>query len=117
MSQSVESRTRIKNERYILVSENVSFKDFAINVAKNINVKPPQKEASTLLLNIGWRLDWLSYFFKRKYRKLTKQMVKSITTDSYYSNEKVFKDLPNFRFKTIENSTASTSVYFLKDLR
>ena len=108
-------KSSIKNERYILVSENLSFKDFATSVAKKLNVKPPQKEASKLLLNIAWRLDWLNYFFKRKYRKLTKQMVKSVTSDSFYSNKKILKDLPSFKFKTIEESIDSSSVYFLKD--
>ena len=108
-------KSTIKNERYILVSENLSFKDFAINVAEKLKVKPPNKKASNLMLNTAWRLDWLTYFFKRNYRQLTKQMVKSITTDSNYSNEKILKDLPNFKFKKIADSIASTATHFLKD--
>lgn len=105
----------IKNERYILVSENISFKDFAIHASEKLQVSPPTKEASFLMLQIIWRLDWLNYFFKRKYRKLTKQMVTSITSNSYYSNKKVLDDLPEFKFMKVKDSIALTASYFLKD--
>ena len=105
----------IKNERYILISEHLSFKTFAESVARQLNVAIPKKEASQLLLKIAWRLDWLSYFFKRKRRKLTKHMVRSITTDSLYSNEKIRTEL-NYSFKSINQSIKETSRFFLEDL-
>lgn len=107
--------SNIKNERYILVSENIPFKDFALHVAEKLHVNPPTKEASSLMLQMIWRLDWLNYFFKRKYRKLTKQMVNTITSNSYYSNKKILNDLPDFKFMKVKDSIASTAFYFLKD--
>jgi len=104
----------IKNERYILVAENLSFKSFALQLAKHLKVKPPRKEASKLLLNIAWRLDWLRYFFMRKTRKLTRQSVTSITNDSYYSNEKIISEL-EYRFKSIDASISQTCQFYLKD--
>ena len=103
------------NERYILVSENLSFKTFAINVANQLQVTPPKKEASKLMLKLAWRLDWINYFFRRKYRKLTKQTVTTVTTDSYYSNEKI-KDALDYSFCTIDASIEKTCRLFLNDL-
>lgn len=104
----------ITNERYILVSENLSFKSFAQNLAKALQVKPPTKEASKLLLGIAWRLDWLFYFFTRKQRKITKQNANSLTTDSYYSNTKIKRDL-HYTFKPMTSSVSEVSQLFLKD--
>lgn len=109
-------KSNISNERYILVSENVSFKDFAITVAKNIDVKPPHKEASKFILNMAWRLDWLSYFFYRKRRKITKQMVISLTTNSSYNNNKILNALSGFKFESVETSIKKTAQLFLKDI-
>ena len=113
MIQLMESP--VKNERYILVAGNISFKDFAFKVANELQVAPPGKEASALLLKIAWRLDWLNYFFRRKYRKLTRHMVRSITSNSYYSSDKIKKEL-NYTFTPIDASISSTSQLFLKDL-
>jgi nucleoside-diphosphate-sugar epimerase len=106
----------IKNERFILVSDHLSFKEFAEKVAEKLEVIPPKKEASKFLLQIGWRLDWLNYFFKRKYRKLTRHNVRSITSDSFYSSEKV-KNTLGYTFKNIDTSIDEACQLFLKDIR
>lgn len=51
----------IKNEAFILVSENLSFKIFQTKTAVALDVKPPNKEAKPWLLAIVWRLDWLQF--------------------------------------------------------
>ncbi|PTM03207.1 MAG: NAD-dependent epimerase, partial [Bacteroidetes bacterium] len=51
----------IKNENFILVAENLSFKAFQTKTAKSLGVKPPTKEAKSWLLNTAWRLDWLQF--------------------------------------------------------
>lgn len=104
----------IINERYILISENLSFKTFAEKVAVQLGVEPPKKEAKNWLLQIAWRLDWLKYLFKRKRRKLTKNTAKSITSKRIFNNDKVRAQL-NFDFISIDESIEQTSRLFLKD--
>lgn len=106
--------SNIKNERYILVSENLSFKEFATKVAQVLDVKPPYKKASKMQLQLAWRLDWLNHFIRRKRRKLPKQMAKSIVEKYYYSNKKVIADL-DFKFKPVDESISETCQFFLKD--
>ena len=105
----------IKNERYILVAENISFKEFVTKAAQELNVKPPKKEASKRLLQIAWRLDWLNHFIRGKRRKLTKQLARTISEKYYYSNKKIIADL-DFKFKSIDESISETCQFFLKDL-
>ncbi|MCH7525440.1 MAG: NAD-dependent epimerase/dehydratase family protein [Bacteroidetes bacterium] len=105
----------IKNERYILVSENLSFKEFATKVANEFNVKLPYKEVSKIQLQLAWRLDWLNHFIRRKRRKLTKQLAKSITENHFYSNKKVIEDL-GIKFKSTDESINQTCQFFLYDL-
>nr|WP_321232449.1 NAD-dependent epimerase/dehydratase family protein [uncultured Psychroserpens sp.] len=113
MVQLMEST--IKNERYIIISENLPFKTFQHNVAKAFNVKPSSKEASSVVLSIAWRLDWLSHKLFRKRRQLSKQLAKSISGKTVYDNSKIIADL-NFEFKSIDDSIALVATYYLDDL-
>ena len=90
--------SNIKNERYILVAENLPFKEFAIKVTKGFNVNPPQKEVSKIQLQLAWRLDWLNHFIRGKRRKLPKQLAKSISEKHYYSNSYAYLKLFQFSF-------------------
>jgi len=105
----------IKNQGFIVISENLSFKAYADCVAKNLNVKPPSKEAKNWQLQLGWRLDWLRAIFTKKRRRLTKQLAKSISNDTYYSNQKVIGALDH-EFTLIEESIQAAILLFLKDL-
>jgi nucleoside-diphosphate-sugar epimerase len=105
----------INNERYILTSENLSFKDFFTKLAIALKVNPPKREASRALLSIAWRLDWLRSFLLGKRRRLTQHSASSIHLKSYYSSEKVMSTL-GYKFKSIDESVALTSRLFLQDL-
>jgi len=105
----------IKNERYILISDNVSFHDFQKKVAEALNVKPAKKEAGRFILELGWRLDWLSNKLFGKRRKLSKQLAKSVRTKTVYDNSKI-KDALQIEFNTIDHSIDKVSSYYLKDV-
>lgn len=106
----------IKNEGYILVSENLSFKEFQTKVAHTLHVKPPQKEAKPWLLKLAWRLDWLTHKLFGKRRSLSKQSAKSALSVTKYSNQKLQNDL-DFKFKPINQSIKEICGLFLNDLK
>lgn len=104
----------ISNERFIMVADNWSFKDFSVMVADKLNVIPPKKEAKLWQLQVAWRLDWLNYFFKRKYRKFTKQMASSVQNNCVFNSDKLKNEL-KFNFTPVEKSITETCELFLKD--
>lgn len=109
-------KSDVKNERYILVSENLSFKDFFTKTANYLGVKPPQKEAKPWLLNIAWCLDWLKHKLTRKRRVLSKQTANSAVTTTIYSNNKI-KDAIGFEFLPMDKSIETTTNLFKNDLK
>ena len=112
MIKLYESST--KNERFILVSENLTFESFLTTTAKHLKVNPPKKEASLFLLKLAWRVDWLRNLVLKKRRKITKHLVSSLTTKRDYSSQKLIDEL-NYKFKSIDESISETSQLFLKD--
>ena len=103
------------NERYILVSENLSFQQFQQKVANALNVAPPKKEASALLLSLAWRMDWLRHKLFGKRRKLSKNMAKSAQSITIYEHSKI-KSSIDFSFNDIDHAIEKTADLFLKDL-
>ena len=103
-----------KNERFILASENLTFKLFLTTAAEHLKVKPPKKEASLFLLKLAWRIDWLRNNLLNKRRKITKHLVSTLTTKRNYSSQKIIDEL-NYKFKSIDESISETSQFFLKD--
>lgn len=108
-------KSTISGERYLLVSENVSFYDFFSEIAKVLVVKPPYKEVGKSVLNIAWRLDWFRSKIFRKHRRLSKQMASSLTTVETYDNNKVRK-IVDFKFIAVKDSIKRVATAFSQDL-
>jgi nucleoside-diphosphate-sugar epimerase len=113
MTQLMNSN--IKNQKFILVSENLSFKTFQNKVAKALKVEPPKREAKPWLLNLAWRIDWLRHKLIGARRSISKQTAKSVVSISKYDNSKL-KNTLNFEFKSIDTSVKEISELYLKDL-
>ncbi|TBM99002.1 NAD-dependent epimerase/dehydratase family protein [Hyunsoonleella flava] len=109
-------KSDIKNERYILVAENWSYKSFLQTMARALHVKLPKKLAKPWILKIGWRLDWLKRQITGKRRKLTKQLTKSLTTKTNYSNKKITKAL-NYKFEPVELVISEIADQYLKQVQ
>ena len=105
----------IKNERFIVISENLSFKEFQEQTSRALNIKPASKEATSFILAIGWRLDWLNHFLTHKRRRLSKHMTKSAKSITKYDASKLINAL-NFNFEPIKHSIEKTCKIFLEDL-
>lgn len=83
---------KISGERYILVAENLSYKQIITEIALRMNVKKPDVFAHPWLTELGWRLDWLLSVFGKK-RKLSKEAARSLHKVSIYSSAKIQKEL------------------------
>lgn len=108
-------KSDIKNERFILVSECWSYKKFLKKMAKSVQAPPPEKMAPQWLLQVGWRLDWLTHKLTGKRRQLTKHLVKTLSTKKSYSNIKIKSHL-NYEFKLVNHSIIKIGRLYLKQV-
>ncbi|WNW01007.1 SDR family oxidoreductase [Tenacibaculum sp. HL-MS23] len=92
----------VKNERFILVSENKSFKDILVAIADGLHKKRPYIKIGEITTGILWRIDWLLTLLTRKEALLTKNSAKSSHTKSFYSSKKIEKET-GFEFELIDN--------------
>lgn len=112
MTQLLESN--IKNERFVLVAENWTYKYFIDCIANALKVKSPSKKAGKTILGIGWRVDWIYCKLTGKRRTLSKQLANTLMTKSLYNNNKIKHSL-DFTFKPIEDAVKEVSIIYLNE--
>ncbi|ARV15952.1 NAD-dependent epimerase/dehydratase family protein [Polaribacter sp. SA4-12] len=100
--------SNIKNERFILVSENKSFKEIFFSMASSLDKKLPSRKIKPWQTAIFWRFSWLLSAITGKESLLSKSSAKSAHSISRYSSEKIEKSL-HFQFKKIDNVIKSVS--------
>ena len=103
--------SEIKNEQFILVSENITYKELLSKLAPLFGKKPPTKKLSKNIMFFLSNTDWLMGKLFGKKRKLFKATVRSLFKTSFYDASKI-KDQMEFQFipleKTLERVTKET---------
>lgn len=96
-------KSSITSERFIVVSENRSFKNYFEKVATQLNVTPPQNALNPILKNVFITTDWLLSKFKNRKRAITKENIKVAMENFEYSNKKIRKAL-NYSFIPLDET-------------
>jgi len=107
-------KSPVNNERYVVSAENLSIKDLFGLIADSINKPRPNIFARPFMISIFARLEYLRSKLTGSFPIITKEMVSSANSLSYYSNKKI-SDLLEFEFKPIEKSVKEVAKLFMKD--
>lgn len=103
-------------ERYILSSENLSYRNMLEMIARELDRQPPSRHAGVALTALACRLDWLNHHLTGRPRNITRDTVKSSRNRSYFSNEK-FRKSTGMEFRPVQESVRDTACYFKDQIR
>ena len=90
---------KIKNERFILVSENISFKYFVSYIStknKNYSINMPKS-----ILYLIWLIESFFSLLRLKNKFLTRALIKSLYSENHYNGKKICQYLKNFKYSGI----------------
>ncbi len=104
----------ISNERFILNSENISYKKLFDMIAENLGKKSPSVLAGSFMLKSFMYFDKMRYIFTGKEPRLTKHTLRSAQQKHGCSNEKIKLAL-NYEFLPVEQSIKDICQIFLKE--
>ena len=104
----------IINERFILVSENISFKQFFEYIADSFNKPHATIKVNKTLSSIGWRLLKVIGFLTNTKPFITKETAMAAVSTYYYSNEKIKKAI-NIEFIPIKESVNDIATIFIEE--
>lgn len=103
----------IKNERFILVSENISYKELLTSMALAFGKNPPKIELKPWMLTLGWRLDSFKNILTGSKQNLFKSTANAMVSKKHYNNQKIIKAL-NYTFISLKETVTNTATDFKK---
>lgn len=102
----------ISGERFIINSENISYKELFYWMAEALGVPPPPYKATRVMSEIGWRILWLKGFLTGKKSTITKETAETANQNYKYSNEKII-NTTFISFLPVKESINKNSKLFL----
>lgn len=107
--------SEISNQRFLISSENASFKSFFELVHKGLNKAVPSIKAGKFMSGFAWRAEIIRSKLTGAPPLITKETARSAHRISRFSNEKILNQFPGYKFIPLELSIAETCKLFLKD--
>lgn len=103
--------SKVINQRFILVSENLSFRQVLTLIAEALNKEKPTIKINKIMCQIIWRFEALRTKITRSTPLLTKYSAKSSVSNHPYTSDKIEKTL-GFEFAKISDSINITASHF-----
>ncbi|MGH2646670.1 MAG: NAD-dependent epimerase/dehydratase family protein, partial [Ginsengibacter sp.] len=95
--------SKISGQRFILSSENISYKEIFFSMAKYFGKNPPHKKVSSFLAELIWRAEAIKSAITRKKRLITKETARTAQATVKYNNSKILNAMPAFQFNPIDD--------------
>jgi len=105
----------ICGERFIVSSENLSYRQLFILIARYLEKPAPTVNVPPLLSGIAWRVEAIRSFLTQTKPAVTREMAVTASQIYAYSNQKI-RDCLDFKFLPAEESIKEISSLFLADL-
>lgn len=96
--------TDIVGQRYILNSENWTFRRLFESMAEGFGKKPPTREATPLLAGIAWRSQRVKSWVSGRPSLLTRESARVARSSTFFDNGKILRQLPDFAFTPLEDT-------------
>ncbi len=104
----------VYGERFILNSENVSYKDLLSNIAIGFNKKAPSVLAKAWMSELVWRLEAFRSLITNSNPLITKETSRNSRKKWNYSNEKIRKEL-GMEFISMKKSVDDTCKVYMEE--
>jgi dihydroflavonol-4-reductase len=106
----------IRNERFIISAENRTYRDLFNSMATHFGKKQPTKKAGPFLAGLAWRMEKLKSVFNGNSPLVTRESVAIASRRSAYDNKKLLQALPDFHFRSLEDSISEACLRYAERL-
>ncbi len=107
-------QSTITGERFILVSENLSFKDIMSKLASVMGKKPPTKKLLFWQLKVLRYLDFISHLCTGNKRRITSNTIYGLRHQEAYNCDKIKSSL-QLEFQPLDKSIAFSTKKFISE--
>ncbi len=103
----------ISGEKFLVTSENLTFRELIWQMADELKVKRPSLEAGKFLRSIAWRMEAVKSLFTKHRPLITQESAALAAINFTYSNVKIRKAL-DYEFIPLNKTIVETAQVFLK---
>ncbi|MGC1514807.1 MAG: NAD-dependent epimerase/dehydratase family protein [Maribacter sp.] len=104
----------ISGERFIAVTENLSYKEVLAAIATAMGKNRPKYELKSWQLQVGRCLDWIRHIFYGTSRTITKNTIYGLLHPTTFDAAKLKKSIP-FQLESIRDTIEKTTAYFIEE--
>lgn len=101
----------IESERFLLIGENLSYKELFAKIAHSINKNPPSILVKGFWVDLSWRVEKVLAFIGRRAPAVTSESAKSAVSTTQFSAQK-YSDATGLGFRTIDEATKNAGDFF-----
>lgn len=98
--------SEVKNERYLCIGENSTFKNLFDHIATALNKKKVSILVKPWMAGITWRITWIFSKITGKETTITKETARSAFNRTSYDGSKI-KEVLDIKFRTIEEMVSN----------
>lgn len=102
----------VKNERFLLVAENVDFKKILTSIAISLKKTPPSHALKPWMLSLGWVIQTVGKKLFGTKKQISRNANKELFETSLYDSSKIKNEL-HVEFLPIEKAIENTAQKFL----
>jgi nucleoside-diphosphate-sugar epimerase len=106
----------ISGERFILNSDNWSFRQLLTAIADGFGKKHPRRHATPVLGSIAWRMERLKTFFSGESPLLTRESARVAQSKTFFDSGKILRFLPEFSFTPLHQTITKACENYLKNI-
>ncbi|CAL65100.1 NAD-dependent epimerase/dehydratase family protein [Christiangramia forsetii] len=106
-------KSPIKNEQFIVVSENLSFETVFKETATYMGKSEPTKQLKKWMITLGWIFQKIGSWFGGK-RQITRDSINGLYEKTYFDNTKIKQEL-NFEFTPMSKVLEETSSFYTNE--
>ncbi len=107
----------ISSQRFLLNAENASFRHYFDLIHDTFEKSRPSIKAGKFLTGLAWRAESLRAMLIGSPPLITRETSVSANRKSSFSNEKILKTFPEYKFISLAQSVKDTCALYVKDLK
>ena len=115
-SMTLLMKSSIENERFVLNSQNMNYREFLTAIANGLKVKAPQKVLTPFIGRLAWQISYLMSKITRREPLVTRESIATSFKTSAYNSNKV-KEALEFEFTPIHQVIEESCKRYLTDLK
>ena len=108
------NKEEAQRQRYLMIAENISYRDFFEMIAASFGVKAPDKEAGKTLQKTLLVADTVRSMLTGKSSVVTKELIELITSRYDYRSDKIIGEL-GIAFRPVRQSVEDTCRFMMQN--